>query len=77
MQPRRILCPVAGADVALRPGAQVAVGFGDVRGDDCAGRDGRGGDGGQGAMAGPLRKKLGLEVTSEKVDGRGRVYTLK
>jgi hypothetical protein len=31
----------------------------------------------RGAMAGPLKKKLGLEVTSEKVEGRGRVYTLK
>ena len=28
----------------------------------------------RGAMAGALKKKLGLEVTSEKVDGRGRVY---
>ena len=26
--------------------------------------------------AGALKKKLGLEVTSEKVDGRGRVYRL-
>ena len=31
----------------------------------------------RGAMAGPLKKKLGLEVTSEKVEGRGRVYALK
>lgn len=31
----------------------------------------------RGAMAGPLKKKLGLEVTSEKVEGRGRVDTLK
>ena len=31
----------------------------------------------RGAMAGALKKKLGLEVTSEKVEGRGRVYTLK
>ena len=30
----------------------------------------------RGAMAGTLKKKLGLEVTSEKVEGRGRVYRL-
>ena len=30
----------------------------------------------RGAMAGSLKKKLGLEVTSEKVEGRGRVYSL-
>ncbi|MCL3882515.1 DUF3489 domain-containing protein [Marivita sp. GX14005] len=30
----------------------------------------------RGAMAGALKKKLGLEVTSEKVDDRGRVYRL-
>lgn len=30
----------------------------------------------RGAMSGALKKKLGLEVTSEKVDGRGRVYRL-
>jgi hypothetical protein len=30
----------------------------------------------RGAMAGALKKKLGLEVTSEKVVGRGRVYRL-
>jgi hypothetical protein len=30
----------------------------------------------RGAMAGSLKKKLGLEVTSEKVEGRGRVYRL-
>jgi len=30
----------------------------------------------RGAMAGALKKKLGLEITSEKVDGRGRVYKL-
>lgn len=30
----------------------------------------------RGAMAGPLKKKFGLEVTSEKVEGRGRVYRL-
>lgn len=30
----------------------------------------------RGAMAGALKRKLGLEVISEKVDGRGRVYRL-
>ena len=30
----------------------------------------------RGAMAGALKKKLGLEVTSEKVVGRGRIYRL-
>jgi hypothetical protein len=30
----------------------------------------------RGAMAGALKKKLGLEVTSEKVEDRGRVYRL-
>lgn len=30
----------------------------------------------RGAIAGALKKKLGLCVTSEKVDGRGRVYRL-
>ena len=30
----------------------------------------------RGALAGALKKKLGLEVTSEKVEGRGRVYCL-
>ncbi|WP_371056880.1 DUF3489 domain-containing protein [Rhodosalinus sp. K401] len=30
----------------------------------------------RGAFAGALKKKLGLEVTSEKVAGRGRVYNL-
>lgn len=30
----------------------------------------------RGAMAGALKRKLGLEVTSEKVEGRGRVYSL-
>lgn len=30
----------------------------------------------RGAIAGTLKKKLGLEVTSEKVEGRGRVYTI-
>ncbi len=28
----------------------------------------------RGAMSGALKKKLGLKVGSEKVDGRGRVY---
>ena len=28
----------------------------------------------RGAMAGALKKKLGLDITSEKVEGRGRVY---
>jgi hypothetical protein len=30
----------------------------------------------RGAMAGALKKKLELEVTSEKVEDRGRVYKL-
>lgn len=30
----------------------------------------------RGAMSGALKKKLGLEVTSEKVEDRGRVYRL-
>lgn len=30
----------------------------------------------RGAMAGALKKKIGLEVTSDKVEGRGRVYRL-
>ena len=30
----------------------------------------------RGAIAGALKKKLGLEVTSEKVEDRGRVYKL-
>ena len=30
----------------------------------------------RGAIAGALKKKLGLDVTSEKIDGRGRVYKL-
>ena len=30
----------------------------------------------RGAMAGALKKRLGLEVTSEKIEGRGRVYRL-
>jgi len=28
----------------------------------------------RGAMAGALKKKLGLDITSEKIEGRGRVY---
>jgi len=31
----------------------------------------------RGAMAGALKKKLGLTVTSEKVEGRGRVYRVQ
>lgn len=30
----------------------------------------------RGAFAGALKNKLGLEVTSEKVDGRGRCYRI-
>ena len=30
----------------------------------------------RGAMSGTLRKKLGLTITSEAVDGRGRVYRI-
>ena len=30
----------------------------------------------RGAMSGALKKKLGLKVDSEKVDGRGRVYRI-
>lgn len=30
----------------------------------------------RGAMSGALKKKLGLEIMSEKVEGRGRVYSL-
>jgi predicted ArsR family transcriptional regulator len=30
----------------------------------------------RGAMSGALKKKLGLEVTSEKIEGRGRIYKL-
>ena len=30
----------------------------------------------RGFLSGALKKKLGLDVTSEKVEGRGRVYTL-
>jgi len=31
----------------------------------------------RGAMAGALKKKLGLTITSEKVDGRGRCYRIE
>jgi len=31
----------------------------------------------RGVIAGALKKKLGLEVTSEKVEGRGRVYRIR
>ena len=31
----------------------------------------------RGAMSGALKKKLGLTITSEKVDGRGRVYAIR
>ena len=30
----------------------------------------------RGAMAGALKKKRGLTVTSEKIGGRGRVYRI-
>jgi hypothetical protein len=30
----------------------------------------------RGAIAGALKKKLGLDVTSEKVPNRGRIYRL-
>jgi predicted transcriptional regulator len=30
----------------------------------------------RGAMAGALKKKLGLEIASEKVEGRGRIYRI-
>ena len=30
----------------------------------------------RGAFAGALKKRLGLEPTSEKIEGRGRVYWL-
>jgi len=29
-----------------------------------------------GFIAGAVKKKLGLDVTSEKIEGRGRVYRL-
>jgi hypothetical protein len=31
----------------------------------------------RGAMAGALKKKLGLQISSEKVEGRGRVYRIE
>ena len=31
----------------------------------------------RGAMSGALKKKLGLTIISEKVDGRGRVYAIR
>jgi hypothetical protein len=31
----------------------------------------------RGALAGALKKKLGLTVTSKKIDGRGRVYAIR
>ena len=31
----------------------------------------------RGVIAGALKKKLGLEVTSEKVEGRGRIYSIR
>ncbi|WP_397544777.1 DUF3489 domain-containing protein, partial [Roseovarius salis] len=31
----------------------------------------------RGAFAGALKKKLGLIITSEKVDGRGRCYRIE
>ena len=31
----------------------------------------------RGSMSGALKKKLGLTITSEKVDGRGRVYAIR
>ncbi|CAA7624176.1 DUF3489 domain-containing protein [Magnetospirillum sp. SS-4] len=31
----------------------------------------------RGAIAGALKKKLGLEVTSEKIEGRGRIYKIQ
>lgn len=30
----------------------------------------------RGAMAGALKKKLGLTIASDKVEGRGRVYKI-
>tara|TARA_Y100001933_G_C18898887_1_gene521629 strand:+ start:289 stop:462 length:174 start_codon:yes stop_codon:yes gene_type:complete len=30
----------------------------------------------RGAMSGALKKKLGLTITSEKVEGRGRAYMI-
>ena len=31
----------------------------------------------RGAMSGALKKKLGLTITSEKVEGRGRIYAIR
>ena len=31
----------------------------------------------RGAMAGALKKRLGLQISSEKVEGRGRVYHIR
>ncbi|CUH40963.1 hypothetical protein JSE7799_03704 [Jannaschia seosinensis] len=31
----------------------------------------------RGFMSGALKKKLGLTITSEKVEGRGRIYTIR
>lgn len=31
----------------------------------------------RGAIAGVLKKRLGLNVTSEKIEGRGRVYKIE
>ena len=31
----------------------------------------------RGAMSGALKKKLGLTITSDKVEGRGRIYTVR
>ena len=31
----------------------------------------------RGFMSGALKKKLGLTITSEKIDGRGRVYAIR
>jgi hypothetical protein len=30
----------------------------------------------RGVISGVLKKKLGLDVSSEKIDGRGRVYKI-
>ena len=30
----------------------------------------------RGAMAGALKKKLGLTITSDKIEGRGRAYMI-
>jgi len=31
----------------------------------------------RGSMSGALKKKLGITIASEKVDGRGRVYSIR